>query len=140
MTDQSLEAPRPRRMDLGAALRGRYDRKTYWSVLGGLFLVGLVVSLLGYKLGSATVGPMIFLMVRRLHDFDRSGWWSLAIVLGPLALMLALTPVASPEQTAPFIVLISLVWTIWLGSIPGDPHENRFGPAPGARDLKEVFG
>ena len=139
MTDQSLEAPRGRRMDVRAALRGRYNRKTYWIIVGGLFLIGVVVSLMGHKIGSATAGPMIFLMVRRLHDFNRSGWWSLAIVLGPAALMLLLAPVASPTQTAPFILLISLVWTIWLGAIPGDPHENRFGPAPGARDLKEVF-
>lgn len=139
MTEQIIGTERPRRTKFAAALHGRYNRKYYWAMLGALCLAGVVIRLMGGHLGYAMSGPMMFVMVRRLHDFNRTGWWALALTLGPVALMLALAPFAPPTTTAPFITLIALVWLVWLGCIPGDPNENRFGPAPGAPDLDEVF-
>lgn len=138
MTDQVL-GPKPRRKSVAAYLGGRGDRKEYWVVVGGLTLIGVIVSLFGGDIGYATLGPMLFMMVRRLHDFNRSGWWSAAIIMGPPALMIAAAPIAPPETTAPFIILMSLVWTVWLGAVRGDPHENRFGAPSGARNLKDIF-
>jgi uncharacterized membrane protein YhaH (DUF805 family) len=51
--------------------------------------------------------PNISVMVRRLHDTDRSGWWAL---LG----------------LVPLIGLILIVWCIEQGSA----GSNRFGPSP----------
>ena len=68
--------------------------------------LGKLVSVTSYIMIKSVVFPLIvFVMsIRRLHDFDLSGWWSL----------LALIPV----------VPIALVF------IPGKKVANRFGPAP----------
>jgi uncharacterized membrane protein YhaH (DUF805 family) len=52
--------------------------------------------------------PLLTVAVRRLHDGDRSGWWSLAVLI----------PIAGP------IVLL-----VWFAS-KGTSGENRFGSAP----------
>jgi uncharacterized membrane protein YhaH (DUF805 family) len=68
--------------------------------------LGKLVSVTSYIMIKSVVFPLIvFVMsIRRLHDFDLSGWWSL-LVLIPL-------------------VPIALVF------IPGRKEANRFGPAP----------
>jgi uncharacterized membrane protein YhaH (DUF805 family) len=45
------------------------------AVLGGIGLVGLIVSL-------ALLLPGIAVSVRRLHDLDRTGWWLLLVFTG----------------------------------------------------------
>ena len=63
--------------------------------LAGIFMLGMIV-------------PSISVMVRRLHDTDRSGWWW-------------------------FLVLIPLLGGIWLLVLlvlDGTPSDNRFGPDP----------
>ncbi len=68
--------------------------------------LGKLVSVTSYIMIKSVVFPLIvFVMsIRRLHDFDLSGWWSL-------------------------LVLIPLV-PIVLVFIPGRKEANRFGPAP----------
>ena len=68
--------------------------------------LGKLVSVTSYIMIKSVVFPLVvFVMsIRRLHDFDLSGWWSL----------LALIPV----------VPIVLVF------IPGKKEANRFGPVP----------
>ncbi len=68
--------------------------------------LGKLVSVTSYIMIKSVVFPLIvFVMsIRRLHDFDLSGWWSL----------LALIPV----------VPLALVF------IPGKKEANRFGPVP----------
>ena len=56
----------------------------------------------------ALLVPWIAVVVRRLHDADRSGWWGLLLLL-------------------PVIGLIALSV---IGLKPGTAGENRFGPAP----------
>ena len=85
--------------------RGRARRKEYWmfSLFNFViaFCIGFVESLLAMgsesMLGPASLLfavavtiPGIAVMVRRLHDTDRSGWWfwvALVPVLGTLALL-----------------------------------------------------
>lgn len=68
--------------------------------------LGRLVSVASYVMIKSVVFPMIvFVMsIRRLHDFDLSGWWSLLVVI-------PLVPIA-------------------LALIPGKPAANRFGDAP----------
>ncbi|MCX5788377.1 MAG: DUF805 domain-containing protein [Elusimicrobia bacterium] len=62
------------------------------------------LNLLALALGIASVGVTAL----RFHDFDRSGWWSLSVLV-------------------PFIgVPIAVVLMFW----PGSKGENRFGPVP----------
>jgi len=68
--------------------------------------LGKLVSTTSYIMVKSVVFPLIvFVMsIRRLHDFNLSGWWSL-LVLIPLV---------------PFALVV----------IPGKKEANRFGPAP----------
>ena len=68
---------------------------------GGGGIVGLVWIL-------ATVVPLLAVLVRRLHDTNRSGWWAL----------IGLVPLAG------FIIL--LVFTV----TDSDAGANRFGESP----------
>ncbi len=68
--------------------------------------LGKLVSTTSYIMVKSVIFPLIvFVMsIRRLHDFDLSGWWSL-LVLIPLV---------------PFVLVF----------VPGKKEANRFGPAP----------
>lgn len=103
---------------------GRARRKEYWFfvLFNVLILVLLVVvdGLLGTFNEAAGVGlfsglyslavliPGIAVLVRRLHDIDRTGWWALIGLV-------------------PFVGGIVLLVLAALDSTPG---ENRFGPNP----------
>lgn len=68
--------------------------------------LGQLVSTVSYIMVKSVIFPLVvFVMsIRRLHDFDLSGWWSL-LVLIPLV---------------PFILVF----------VPGKKEANRFGPVP----------
>lgn len=70
--------------------------------------LGGVIYTVSYVLITRIAMPMIiFIMtIRRLHDLNTSGWWSLLVII-------------------PFITVILLL-------LPGSPGENRFGPPPRA--------
>lgn len=104
---------------------GRARRKEYWmfslfTVIISIFLSVIDVSF-GMTFGSddsygflsalyavATFLPGLGVTVRRLHDTDRSGWWSLII----------------------FIPLIGIIVLLIFMCLDSTPHENRFGPWP----------
>ena len=68
---------------------------------GGGGIVGLVWIL-------ATIVPALAVLVRRLHDTGKSGWWALMILL----------PVAG--------AIVLLVFTV----MDSDAHENQYGASP----------
>jgi uncharacterized membrane protein YhaH (DUF805 family) len=74
--------------------------------------LGRLVSVTSYIMIKNVIFPLVvFVMsIRRLHDFDLSGWWSL-LVLIPL-------------------VPIALVF------IPGKKEANRFGPVPAPNPMR----
>ena len=68
----------------------------------GLFIFYLTAAL-------ALMIPSLSVCVRRFHDFDRSGWWWILIVL------------------IPFIgSLVVLIWTV----SEGNPFPNQYGTIP----------
>jgi uncharacterized membrane protein YhaH (DUF805 family) len=100
---------------------GRAARSAYWYFVLFLFIMGLVTAVLDLILfGTETIGPLngIFglativphfaVLVRRLHDIGRSGWW----------VLLSLIPIIG------WIVLI--YWACQ----PSMPQQNEYGPAP----------
>ena len=107
-----------------AVFSGRARRMEYWYfVLFNLivaFVLALIDALLGTTTGVSSFGllsgiyslavliPTLAVLVRRLHDIDRTGWWIL-------------------------INLIPLVGTIVLlvfALTPGTPGSNQYGPDP----------
>jgi uncharacterized membrane protein YhaH (DUF805 family) len=113
-----------------ANFSGRASRPAYWwwflfswivsliaQVLDTMTRIGDVgsesyfnmwVGIISGIVGLALLLPSLGVMVRRLHDTDRSGWWWL----------IGIIPIVG------WIVLI-----FFLAS-PGTPGENRFGPPP----------
>jgi uncharacterized membrane protein YhaH (DUF805 family) len=123
-----------------ATFRGRTSRETFlqaqWVFLP---LAALSFGVFGFPLvgdetgmGSRSIWPILAflsivvphavpwaaLMVRRLHDMDRTGEWA----------VLALVPVG-------FIVPFPMVGLVIWGTRPGTPGPNRFGPDPLGGDV-----
>jgi len=97
---------------------GRLDRKRFWlaslpligaQILGEILIRSEVELALGALVYLAILIPSFVITIKRLHDRDRSGWFTL-------------------------ITAIPLLGAIWLlietGFLPGTPGPNRFGPNP----------
>lgn len=112
-----------------ATFRGRSRRSEYWFIQLFLVITNLLVAAIDFALmdgdverfiangGGGIVGlvwilvtivPALAVLVRRLHDTSKSGWWALMILL----------PVAG--------AIVLLVFTV----MDSDPGENQFGPSP----------
>lgn len=106
------------------SFEGRIGRQTYWLSLLALFVIGLLAVLIdvmlgtiteeGYGLVSGIVGLLsiyayVAIYVKRWHDRNKSGWWTL-------------------------IVLIPVIGSLWMliecGFLRGTDGPNDFGPDP----------
>ncbi len=109
---------------LYTSFEGRINRSKFWAGVGVLFAVGILVNiidaLLGLQVGQgfgvlgivftlAAIYPALALYAKRWHDRDKSGWWTL-------------------------IILIPIIGPIWLlielGALEGTRGANRYGPDP----------
>lgn len=84
--------------------------------------------------------PVVSLVIRRIHDLGRSGWWSLALALGAVRLLLLDILQGSLGWDARATAERLFTWVDWavfpafgLAYIvviawPGTKRENRFGP------------
>ncbi|MEY4906138.1 MAG: hypothetical protein RLZZ292_3953 [Bacteroidota bacterium] len=107
-----------------ANFKGRARRSEYWYFTLANVIIGIILAVVDYTLGltfeGSTSGPIgslysllvllpgIAVLVRRLHDVGKSGWFF-------------------------FIALIPLVGIIWLLVVlctEGDDHTNDYGPDP----------
>src|SRR5919112_3712826 len=107
-----------------AVFSGRARRMEYWYFVLFNLIVAIVLALIDTLLGTTTgvssfgilsglyslavLIPTLAVLVRRLHDIDRTGWWI-------------------------FINLIPVVGTIVLlvfALTPGTPGSNQYGPDP----------
>ena len=102
----------------------RLNRKRY--ILRGLALLGLYLvtalllgtlgmlinetfgTLLISLIGLAFMVPSVMLLIRRLHDLDRPGWWAIGN----------------------FIPILNIALSIYVLFIPGTPGPNQYGPDP----------
>jgi len=108
---------------------GRAFRSEFWYWCLFAFLVAVAAQIIdvilfpgSFSKGASPVSSLVSLglllpnlgvLVRRLHDIDRSGWWVLIVL----------------------IPLIGWIVLIYWACQPGTPAPNRFGPDPlgGAR-------
>lgn len=104
---------------------GRINRAKFWAGVGVILAVSILANLIDYMLGTystemgiglvsvivllAIIYFALALYAKRWHDRDKSGWWTL-------------------------ILLIPIIGPIWalveLGILPGTQGANRFGPDP----------
>jgi uncharacterized membrane protein YhaH (DUF805 family) len=103
-----------------ANFKGRARRKEYWMFFLFNMIFVIVAAIIDYMLGTfpliygiyllGLIIPSLAVLVRRLHDVGKSGWWF-------------------------FIALIPLIGTIWLLVLlctDGNAGENSYGPSPKA--------
>ncbi|UXH79642.1 DUF805 domain-containing protein [Roseateles amylovorans] len=116
-TVQDVAPPAPAAELRYFSAEGRIGRLRYLAYsIGASLLHGAIVGLLTAILGS-TIGTIVSLAsvlvlmwftilcgIKRCHDLDLSGWWSVTVI----------------------IPIISLIWIF----VPGSKGANRFGPPP----------
>lgn len=103
-----------------AEFSGRARRKEYWMFFLFNSIISLVLALIDFALSTypiitsiyvlALFLPNLGLVVRRLHDTDRSGWW----------ILIGLVPIVGG--------IVMLVFSV----LEGQPHDNKYGPNPKA--------
>lgn len=127
--------------------RDRAPRSEFWWFALATFLTGIVVSILSLI---PVLGILLYLVytvasfvmtlsasVRRLHDINRTGWWT-ALPYGclVLGLVLAIVGVATSPDIYMIGVVISMlsmlcfIVLIVFYIMPGTVGANRFGPDP----------
>lgn len=103
---------------------GRINRGKFWAGIGVLIAVGVVAQIIDAILGTmsesgfgvvgvivmlASIYPALALYAKRWHDRDKSGWWSL-------------------------IMLVPIIGAIWmiveLGILEGTRGANQYGSDP----------
>jgi len=102
-----------------ANFNGRARRSEYWYFVLVNAIIGIILRLVDYAIGSeigiigaiyslAVLIPGLAAGVRRLHDTGKSGWYILLI----------------------FFVCIGWIWLIVLYCTEGDNGPNEYGPDP----------
>jgi uncharacterized membrane protein YhaH (DUF805 family) len=120
--------------DLFFSAAGRAPRAPSW--LAAVVLLGVaaiyeaaVGPTLHWLTGWLVYPPLFYcgacVLSKRLHDRGRSGWWAALILLATVAVWPA------PDSFFDFLFALVLIWAlIELGTMPGEPGANRYGPNP----------
>jgi uncharacterized membrane protein YhaH (DUF805 family) len=141
------ETPRPFAM----SFQGRVGRVRYLAYCLPAYVPMLIGALVGgfffgvahskaafaifFGLGSlATMVLAIRVVVLRLHDINRSGWWILAPV--PIGVVAAISSAVGLVLVALFVCLGSLALLFW----PGSAEDNDFGPPAGENTVWTTIG
>lgn len=133
---------------------GRANRQRYWLAslaLYGVLIGGVAVGLLvpGVK---PVLAAVVFIVAmwgglavsaRRLHDRNKSAWWSLLPVLAGVLVRAGHEVALSSPQASLALFALSLPLSIWavveLGILKGTTGPNRFGADPLQPTPAEVF-
>jgi uncharacterized membrane protein YhaH (DUF805 family) len=114
------------------ALSGRSNRAEFWAVVSVLIVVGYILHHLGAKAPIWTLATASgWFGQRRLHDFGQSGWW-FALPIGGFLVLPAIATLSHSFMLFNGAVglagLLTVVFLLIIGAIPGDAGSNRFGP------------
>jgi uncharacterized membrane protein YhaH (DUF805 family) len=134
------------------SFRGRTGRTMFWATFVvasvALFIaasVSVLIATVSTPLAWAfdvAMTPILVIwvavMVRRLHDRNRTGWWAPVLIVLPSFLsnfaMGAWTTHALKDQAAMFLVIVALLIWGWglvdLGILRGTVGSNRYGEDP----------
>ncbi|RFB97404.1 DUF805 domain-containing protein [Rhizobium leguminosarum bv. trifolii] len=131
------------------SLRGRLGRLRYFLftiaviaiAAAALFVLTRLLTLAGTRQAFSTVQGLVALtyvlaiiasfclMVRRLHDFDQSGWWTLSVLV--LHLVYSHYQIAGSLTATILMGIILLAVHLAILLAPGSKNPNRFGEVPG---------
>lgn len=144
-----------------ATFTGRARRAEYWYFLLYVFLLNMLVYFLSFSsvitqttanvlnilIFVATIIPTMAVTVRRFHDFNKSGWnllWLIIACISSILIILYFSLGGDPEtQTIRYLFVVAfacnvvglivvLIWPI-TKSFDG---ENQYGPSPMYKDIE----
>lgn len=144
-----------------ATFTGRARRAEYWYFLLYVFLLNMLVYFLSFSsvitqttanvlnilIFVATIIPTMAVTVRRFHDFNKSGWnllWIIIACISSILIILYFSLGGDPEtQTIRYLFVVAfacnvvglivvLIWPI-TKSFDG---ENQYGPSPMYKDIE----
>ena len=118
-------------------LAGRTGRKQYWVWIGPTLVVGLMLTPFFPPAAYAMSLLVTAVWIRRFHDLGRTGWWAPAINIAVNVLTFAAAQTMG-EQGVLVGGVLYFGGIIGLGVVPGQPHENEFGPPPGRKSAVDV--
>lgn len=133
------------------SFKGRIGRRDFW-IWQGVWLLAMaaIFALAGLGLLSmqsaafvivALQWPAAAVLVKRLHDRDKSGWWGLLLVLAWVLAAGNWLELPSLWQwgLGRFMpILITVMMLLDCGVFLGSPENNRFGTPPTPLRLKAV--
>ncbi|HLZ83219.1 MAG TPA: DUF805 domain-containing protein [Caulobacteraceae bacterium] len=126
---------------------GRCNKQQYWVMVALLFVAPVLANMVHLPVTGAEAFWLV-LYARRLHDFGKTLWWAVGVVLlslVPLVLLAAVEGASfrdlilqqgvddSGHRSLAYLAaigcafLIQHVFTVWLGLQKGDEGQNRFG-------------
>ncbi len=137
----------------------RSSRQEYWMFVLFNFLFGILARMTDFMLGivlfvlpngqsvgpvwlvygMAVLVPLVAVMVRRLHDVGKSGWFvvlllgalfGIAFLLGGILTYYGDRSEALTTAIMGLSILGMLIWFIVLLATPGVPAPNKWGPNP----------
>ncbi|WP_024962731.1 DUF805 domain-containing protein [Campylobacter ureolyticus] len=135
-----------------ATFSGRARRKEYSWFLVFNFIVGIIISVVDFLAFGDSDGffsliyalvvfiPGLAVLVRRLHDFGKSGWFVLVIIFAPtIALIVGLLFIQTSKELGMLFLIIALALFFYFVFLPifkkGDEGENAYGSDPKALNL-----
>ena len=127
---------------------GRCNQQQYWIMVAVLFAAPMLASIVRLPVEGAEAFWLI-LYGRRLHDFGKTLWWAVGVILLSLVPVMLLAAIVGGESFRDLILkqgvddsghrslaylaaiggafLIQHAFTVWLGLRKGDEGPNRFG-------------
>lgn len=138
---REVASGRVRQDGFGGWIGGRARRREYWLWVAPLLTFAIGMDLLGVPGGFLLIGlPMLFAMIRRLHDLGRSGWWAPVINVATNGVSFAVLAFVGAEAGAIVGFLGYLAVLVALGALPGQATTNAYGPPRGkAGELANTF-
>lgn len=135
-----------------ATFSGRARRKEYGWFCVFSFIVGLILGIIDVLVfgdadgmfssiyGLVVFIPSLALLVRRVHDFGKSGWFVLVIIFAPtIALIVSLLFIQRSKELGMLFLVIALALFFYFIFLPifkkGDEGENAYGSDPKALNL-----
>ncbi|EPR2262937.1 DUF805 domain-containing protein [Yersinia enterocolitica] len=123
------------------SLKGRIGRRDFWIWIGLWLLAMLIIFTLAGQnwLSTQTAAfaivfllwPTAAVVVKRLHDRNKAGWWALLVVLAWMLMAgnwQMLAPIWQWGVGRFIPTLIMVIMLIDCGAFLGTEGENRFGP------------
>ncbi|HXW23312.1 MAG TPA: DUF805 domain-containing protein [Xanthobacteraceae bacterium] len=115
------------------SLPGPDDPEAFLRLIGdyGILSLVILVFIIVSWVSAFAIG------VKRLHDRDRSGWWTVLFYFAPIVLLAAQGSADGPLASSALglaALAVSLWWLVELGCLRGTSGPNRFGPDPLERE------